>query len=72
MPLGFDLLHFGYQTALQGLGQPPAVAAATLRLSTAPVPGIDGEHAELRLAVARLGAAHAARRPPPGRLCGAA
>ena len=24
VPLGFDLLHFGYQTALQGLGQPPA------------------------------------------------
>jgi hypothetical protein len=29
VPLGFDLLHFGYQTALQGLGQPPARAAAT-------------------------------------------
>ena len=29
VPLGFDLLHFGYQTALQGLGQPPATAAAT-------------------------------------------
>jgi hypothetical protein len=31
VPLGFDLLHFGYQTALQGLGQPPATAAATAR-----------------------------------------
>ena len=31
VPLGFDLLHFGYQTALQGLGQPPAAAAAASR-----------------------------------------
>jgi hypothetical protein len=31
VPLGFDLLHFGYQTALQGLGQPPATAIATGR-----------------------------------------
>jgi hypothetical protein len=31
VPLGFDLLHFGYQTALQGRGQPPATAAATAR-----------------------------------------
>jgi hypothetical protein len=36
VPLGFDLLHFGYQTALQGLGQPPAVAAATARDRAAP------------------------------------
>jgi hypothetical protein len=36
VPLGFDLLHFGYQTALQGLGQPPAVAAATGRDRAAP------------------------------------
>jgi hypothetical protein len=28
VPLGFDLLHFGYQTAFQGLRQPPAEAAA--------------------------------------------
>ncbi|HET9558942.1 MAG TPA: hypothetical protein VFS70_17530, partial [Actinomycetota bacterium] len=36
VPLGFDLLHFGYQTALQGLGQPPATAAATGRDRVAP------------------------------------
>ena len=36
VPLGFDLLHFGYQTALQGLGQPPATAAATGRDRAAP------------------------------------
>jgi hypothetical protein len=36
VPLGFDLLHFGYQTALQGLGQPPATAAATARDRAAP------------------------------------
>jgi hypothetical protein len=36
VPLGFDLLHFGYQTALQGLGQPPAAAAATARDRAAP------------------------------------
>ena len=36
VPLGFDLLHFGYQTALQGLGQPPATAAATGRERAAP------------------------------------
>jgi hypothetical protein len=36
VPLGFDLLHFGYQTALQGLGQPPARAAATGRDRAAP------------------------------------
>ena len=36
VPLGFDLLHFGYQTALQGLGQPPAAAAATGRDRAAP------------------------------------
>jgi hypothetical protein len=34
VPLGFDLLHFGFQTALQGLGQPPA--AATGRDRAAP------------------------------------
>jgi hypothetical protein len=37
VPLGFDLLHFGYQTALQGLGQPPAAAAATGRDRAAPL-----------------------------------
>jgi hypothetical protein len=36
VPLGFDLLHFGYQTALQGLGQPPELAAATGRDRAAP------------------------------------
>jgi hypothetical protein len=36
VPLGFDLLHFGFQTALQGLGQPPATAAATARDRAAP------------------------------------
>jgi hypothetical protein len=36
VPLGFDLLHFGYQTALQGLGQPPATAAETGRDRAAP------------------------------------
>ena len=36
VPLGFDLLHFGYQTALQGLGQPPERAIATGRDRAAP------------------------------------
>jgi hypothetical protein len=36
VPLGFDLLHFGYQTALQGLGRPPAAAAAAARDRAAP------------------------------------
>jgi hypothetical protein len=36
VPLGFDLLHFGYQTALQGLGRPPVAAAATTRDRAAP------------------------------------
>jgi hypothetical protein len=36
VPLGFDLLHFGFQTALQGLGRPPAEAAATGRDRAAP------------------------------------
>jgi hypothetical protein len=36
VPLGFDLLHFGYQTALQGLGRPPAAAAAVARDRAAP------------------------------------
>jgi hypothetical protein len=36
VPLGFDLLHFGYQTALQGLGQPPEAAIATGRDRAAP------------------------------------
>jgi hypothetical protein len=36
VPLGFDLLHFGYQTALQGLGRPPAAAAAAGRDRAAP------------------------------------
>ena len=37
VPLGFDLLHFGYQTALQGLGRPPAEAAAVARDRAAPL-----------------------------------
>jgi hypothetical protein len=37
VPLGFDLLHFGYQTALQGLRQPPAEAAARSLRRTAPL-----------------------------------
>jgi len=37
VPLGFDLLHFGFQTALQGLGQPPVTAAATGRDRAAPL-----------------------------------
>jgi hypothetical protein len=37
VPLGFDLLHFGYQTALQGLRQPPAEAAAGSLRRTAPL-----------------------------------
>jgi hypothetical protein len=36
VPFGFDLLHFGFQTALQGLGRPPEVAAATARDRAAP------------------------------------
>ena len=36
VPLGFDLLHFGFQTALQGRGQPAAAAAATARDRAAP------------------------------------
>ena len=36
VPLGFDLLHFGYQTALQGLRRPPAAAAAVARDRAAP------------------------------------
>jgi hypothetical protein len=36
VPLGFDLLHFGYQTALQGLGRPPHAAAAAARDRAAP------------------------------------
>jgi hypothetical protein len=36
VPLGFDLLHFGYQTAFQGLGRPPAAAAASARDRAAP------------------------------------
>ena len=36
VPLGFDLLHFGFQTALQGLGRPPAAAAAVGRDRAAP------------------------------------
>ena len=43
VPLGFDLLHFGYQTALQGLGQPPAVAAATGRDRAGPLLGPLGQ-----------------------------
>jgi hypothetical protein len=37
VPLGFDLLHFGYQTALQGRGRPPAEAAAASLRRTAPL-----------------------------------
>jgi hypothetical protein len=37
VPLGFDLLHFGFQTALQGLGRPPAAAAAAALRRTAPL-----------------------------------
>jgi hypothetical protein len=37
VPLGFDLLHFGYQTALQGLRKPPAAAAAVARDRAAPL-----------------------------------
>ena len=36
VPLGFDLLHFGYQTALHGLGRPPEAAIATGRDRAAP------------------------------------
>jgi hypothetical protein len=36
VPLGFDLLHFGFQTALQGLRRPPAAAAAMARDRAAP------------------------------------
>jgi len=36
VPLGFDLLHFGYQTALQEQGRPPAAAAAAARDRAAP------------------------------------
>ena len=36
VPLGFDLLHFGFQTALQGLRRPPAAAAAVARDRAAP------------------------------------
>jgi hypothetical protein len=36
VPLGFDLLHFGYQTALQGRGRPPVAAAASARARAAP------------------------------------
>jgi hypothetical protein len=43
VPLGFDLLHFGFQTALQGLGQPPARAAATGRDRAAPLLGELGQ-----------------------------
>jgi hypothetical protein len=37
VPLGFDLLHFGFQAALQGLGRPPAAAAAAALRRTAPL-----------------------------------
>src|SRR4029453_1570812 len=34
---GFDLFHFGYQTALQGLRRPPAAAATIARDRAAPL-----------------------------------
>jgi hypothetical protein len=46
VPLGFDLLHFGYQTALQGLGQPPAEAAATSLRRAAPLLAALGQQRE--------------------------
>jgi hypothetical protein len=37
VPLGFDLLHFGFQTTLQGLRRPPAEAAAAAVRRAAPL-----------------------------------
>jgi hypothetical protein len=47
VPLGFDLLHFGYQTALQGLRQPPAEAAARSLRRAAPLLGALGQREEV-------------------------
>jgi hypothetical protein len=47
VPLGFDLLHFGYQTAYQGLRQPPAEAAARSLRRAAPLLGELGQRAEV-------------------------
>jgi hypothetical protein len=47
VPLGFDLLHFGYQTALQGLRQPPAEAAGTALGRTAPLLGQLGQREDV-------------------------
>jgi hypothetical protein len=47
VPLGFDLLHFGYQTALQGLGRPPAAAAAVARDRAAPLLAALGQEPEV-------------------------
>jgi len=47
VPLGFDLLHFGYQTALQGRRQPPVDAAATSLRRTTPLLADLGQRAEV-------------------------
>jgi len=47
VPLGFDLLHFGYQTAFQGLRQPPAEAAARSLRRTAPLLAEFGQREEV-------------------------
>jgi hypothetical protein len=47
VPLGFDLLHFGYQTAFQGLRQPPAEAAARSLRRAAPLLAQLGQRAEV-------------------------
>jgi hypothetical protein len=47
VPLGFDLLHFGYQTAFQGLRQPPAEAAARSLRRTAPLLAELGQREEV-------------------------
>jgi hypothetical protein len=44
VPVGFDLLHLGYHTAVQGLGQPSEVAAATGRDRAAPLLAELGQH----------------------------
>jgi hypothetical protein len=47
VPLGFDLLHFGYQTAFQGLRQPPAEAAARSLRRAAPLLAELGQREEV-------------------------
>jgi hypothetical protein len=47
VPLGFDLLHFGYQTAFQGLRQPPAEAAARSLRRAAPLLAQLGQREEV-------------------------